>query len=142
MAGRVGNTLAMPDREMQFLSVAGSRCDVEVARRLGWPITTVQRRGAGEYCAIRLAQPRGFPQMLGPGVHCPDLRPALGTSNVLIQPPDYRTAPQPHLPNLGHDGEEGSAVGRVYMVAHELQHPAGVVVQQFRQLERRGLRPR
>ena len=40
--------LAMPDREMQSLSVAGSRCDVEVARRLGWPITTVQRRGAGE----------------------------------------------------------------------------------------------
>ena len=93
----------------------------------------MQGCGPGESPSISFVQPGRVTQMLGPGLHRPEFRPAIRLGYILVEPPTRGACAQADLAYLPHGGEKDGSVGQVYAVVHCFQHPAGPVVEHIRE---------
>src|ERR1700693_550284 len=98
--------------------------DRDVACRPRPVAAALEQARASQGRTVVLGQPRDLTEVIGPALHRPDLHPALGVCDVLVERPNYGAGAATHLADLGHRGEELATLFLLHAIVHRLQHPA------------------
>ncbi len=108
----------------------GLRIDIQMAGCFRRLVPSMQSRGASECCKVGFVKTHFFAQVFGPGLHSPQLGPAIRSGDVFVKPPSKCPGAQPDLTNLLHRIEESFAICGIYSIVDRFQHPARVRMQQ------------